>query len=186
MAKNNASAVSVGKPKAEGAVFIAPAGTAAPTDAVTALAPTFKCLGYVSEDGLTNAVKAESESFVAWGGDVVLSAPKGYEESFEFALLQNDEEVFKFIYGENNVSGTIAENNLKILHNAKPGGRFVMVFEVLLTGGYVKRIVLPVAEITERSDVEYKHDSLIEYKIKVSTYPDENGNNVTEYIGKVK
>ena len=44
--------VTAGKPKVGGALFRAPAGTALPTDAVTALAEAYKCLGYVSEDGV--------------------------------------------------------------------------------------------------------------------------------------
>ena len=50
---NDASNVSVGKPLASGAIFVAPSGTTAPTDAKTALAATFKCVGYISEDGVT-------------------------------------------------------------------------------------------------------------------------------------
>ena len=49
-----AAYVTAGKPKVGGAVFRAVAGTAAPTDATTALAAAFKDLGYCSEDGLVN------------------------------------------------------------------------------------------------------------------------------------
>ncbi len=48
---NDAKNVSVGKPLATGAIFVAPIGTTAPTDAKTALNEAFKCVGYVSEDG---------------------------------------------------------------------------------------------------------------------------------------
>ena len=43
----NAKNVTQAKPKVGGAVHYAPIGTTLPTDATTALDPTFKSLGYI-------------------------------------------------------------------------------------------------------------------------------------------
>ena len=53
---NVATNVSTGKPKVAGSIYRAlrTAGLTIPTDATTALASAFKCLGYISEDGLKN------------------------------------------------------------------------------------------------------------------------------------
>ena len=67
-----ATNVTAGKPKTAGAVFCAPVGTTLPTDAVTALANTFKDLGFVSEDGVTRSISKSTTNIKEWGGGVVL------------------------------------------------------------------------------------------------------------------
>ena len=52
---NNALNVSAGKPMLTGAIWTAPLGTALPTSTTEALDAAFKCLGYCSDDGLTNS-----------------------------------------------------------------------------------------------------------------------------------
>lgn len=61
----DSSKVSFGKPKATGAVFIAPAGTGLPTDATTPLTEAFKNLGYVSEDGLVESIETDTTDITA-------------------------------------------------------------------------------------------------------------------------
>lgn len=69
----DAKLVTVSKPKVGGAVWRAPLGTTLPTDATAELDKAFKSLGYISEDGMTNANSPESDSIKAWGGDCLRS-----------------------------------------------------------------------------------------------------------------
>ena len=68
---NTVDYVSTGKPAGVGAVWRAPLGTALPTTFDATLDNAYKCLGYCSEDGLTNATNISTENIKAWGGDIV-------------------------------------------------------------------------------------------------------------------
>ena len=85
---SNTNNVSAGKPKLGGAVHRAPLGTALPTDAKTALTENFKALGYMSEEGLTNANSPTDQSVKAWGGDTVLSTQTEKPDTFQFTMIE--------------------------------------------------------------------------------------------------
>ena len=65
---NTKTNVSTGKPAIAGAIFRALLDNTLviPTDAVASLSSGFKCLGYVSEDGLRNSMSGEKEEIKAW------------------------------------------------------------------------------------------------------------------------
>lgn len=181
---NNASNVSFGKPKATGAVFVAPAGTTLPTDATTALNAAFKGLGYVSEDGLVNSVETDTENVNAWGGDLVLVGQTTFMETFMVNLIETNPEALKVYYGEDNV--TVNGDSITITQNSAQLPNVSVVFEIVLTGGRIKRIVVPNAQIVDRSgEITYVDGEPIAYPALFQAYPDANGNSHTEYIAVV-
>lgn len=181
---NDAKNVSFGKPKATGAVFVAPAGTTLPTDATTALNAAFKGLGYVSEDGLVNSVETDTENVNAWGGDLVLVGQTSFSETFTVNLLETNAEALKVYYGADNV--TVSGDNITITQNSGVLPNVAVVFELVMTGGRVKRIVVPNAQIVDRSgEITYVDGEPIAYPAVFTAYPDSNGNTHTEYIAVV-
>ena len=99
--KNSVSNVTTGKPKVGGAVFRAPADSTLPTDATTALDTAFKCLGYISEDGVTNAPSIESEEIKAWGGDTVANPQTGKTDTWQMSMIESlNVEVLKAYFGD--------------------------------------------------------------------------------------
>jgi len=181
---NDATKVSFGKPKATGAVFVAPAGTTLPTNATDALDAAFKGLGYVSEDGLVNSVETDTENVNAWGGDLVLVGMTNFAETFMVNLIETNAEALKVYYGEDNV--TVDGDNITINQNSAQLPACIVVFELVLTGGRVKRIVVANAQLVDRSgEITYVDGEPIAYPVLFQAYPDTDGNTHTEYIALV-
>ncbi len=181
---NDSTNVSLGKPKATGALFVAPAGTALPTNASDALDAAFKGLGYVSEEGLVNNIETDVQDIYAWGGDNVLSGQKTFAEMFTFNLIETNVETARLYYGENNV--TVDGSNITIKANSQPLPAITFVAELTMTGGRVKRIVVERGQIVDRSgEITYVDGEPIAYPISLKAYPDGDGNTHTEYIAVV-
>lgn len=181
---NDSSNVSAGKPKVGGALFMAPLGTAVPTDAKTPLDEAFTCLGYATEDGLQNSVEADEEKFKAWGGDVVLVSQTSHEESFTFSLMEIDEHTLKLAFGADNVT-VESDGSIKVLSNSKEKPKYVFVFETLLSNNRVQRIVVPKGNVGSSWDVTYTDGEIIAYELTVSALPDTDGNKSIRYISKI-
>lgn len=179
---NDASNVSFGKPKATGAVYVAPLGTTLPTDATTALDAAFKGLGYVSEDGLVNSVETDTENVNAWGGDLVLVGQTTFSETFTVNLIETNADTLGVYYGEDNVTEDV-DGNITVVQNSAQLDPVAVVFEIVLTGGRIKRIVVPNAQISDRSgEITYVDGEPIAYPAVFTAYPDSEGNSHTEYI----
>lgn len=179
---NDADNVSFGKPKSTGAVFVAPAGTPLPTTAWESLNGAFEGLGYVSEDGLVNGIETDVEDVNAWGGDLVLTGQTTFKEMFTVNLIETNAEALKVYYGEANVVEE-GDGSITVTQTNEMLPRVVVVFELVMTGGRIKRIVVPHAQITDRSgEITYVDGEAIAYPAVFVAYPDANGDTHKEYI----
>lgn len=181
---NNSANVTAGKPKVGGAIFRAPVDTTLPTAADTALGNAFVCLGYISEDGLTNSNSPESDSVKAWGGDTVLNLITAKEDTFGMTFIEAmNTDVLSTIYGEDNVSGTL-DAGIEIKANSKDLSEYVFVIDMILKGDVLKRIVVPKGKVTEIGEISYADGDAVGYETTISATPDEEGNTHYEYIKK--
>ncbi len=179
---NNKSNVSAGKPKIGGAIYRAPKGTTAPTDAVSTLGSEFKAMGYISADGLTNANSANTSNIKAWGGDTILVVQGEKNDTLAFTMLEVlNEDVLSAVHGSGNVSGTLA-TGISVEVNADLQEEAVWVINMVLNGNVAKRIVAPDAVISAMADVVYKDDSAIGYGVTLTCMPDDAGNTHYEYL----
>lgn len=181
-ATNNSANVSVGKPKVGGAIYRAPAGTAIPTDAKSALAAAFLPVGYISEDGVVNSNSPSSDSVKAWGGDTVLNYQTEKPDTFKFTMLESlRDTVLKAVYGDSNVSGSLTAG-MTVKANSTEQVRCVWVIDMILQGNNLKRIVIPAGKVTEVGDITYADGQPIGYEVTISAEPDASGNTHYEHL----
>lgn len=184
---NTVANVTTGKPSVSGAIWRAALGSTLPTDATTALDAAFKCLGYVSEDGLTNDNSPKSDTVKAWGGDTVLTPQTEKPDTFTYTLIEAiNIDVLKSVYGDDNVSGTLT-TGITVRANSDEQEASAYVIETLMKGGVLKRIVIPNATLSELGTITYKDDEAVGYGVTLTAMPGGfTGDNDThkEYIIK--
>ena len=179
---NTATNVSVGKPKTTGGIWRAPLGTTLPTDASTALAAAFVSLGYIANGGVTNSNTMESDEYKAWGGDVVLTYQTEKTDTFAFGLIESlNPDVLETVYGEDNVSGTLA-TGITVRANAADLTEYVYVIEQVLRGGALKRIVIPDGKVSEIGEIVYQDEEVINYQVTITAMAGADGDTHKEYI----
>lgn len=175
--------VSTGKPKTAGAVYRAPAGTTAPTDASTELAAAFKELGFVSDDGVSNSNSGDSTDVYAWGGTPVLTTQAEKTDEWKLTLIESlNAEVLKTVYGDGNVTVDTTGKKITVKAGAAQLASSVYVIDMLLKGGALKRVVIPVGSLSDVGEIVYKDDEPIGYEITIKGADDGTGYTHYEYI----
>lgn len=178
---NVATNVSTGRPNIAGGVYVAPIGTTLPTDATTELDSAFVCLGYVSEDGLSNSNDLTMSDIKEWGGAIVYRSLTEMVDNFGLALIESENaEVLKAVYGSKNVSESGGAITVDV--KSEDPEEKVWVFELALRGNKKKRIVVADGAVTSRDEITYNSEDAIAYGITVAAYPDANGSTHKEYI----
>lgn len=186
MANPSVKNVAAAKPVVTGGILYAPAGTALPTDATTALIAAYKPLGYVGEDGLVPTRDTNVEKAKAWGGDVVANLLTDESSSFAFTLLEVfSQDVNQFVYGTANITwtnvvpGTTPSKFTALDKGGKPA-QCVFVFE-MFHGSKKMRIVIPVADPTITGENPFTESALGGYEITVEALKDTSGNRAYRY-----
>jgi hypothetical protein len=178
---NTVSNVTAGKPNPTGAIFRAPIGTTLPTDTDTALDEAFVCLGFCSDDGVTNSGEMDSENIKAWGGQTVLVTSTSTDDTFQFKLIEAlNVEVKKFIYGDSNVTGNLT-TGMAVGVEGFSQADSAFVIDMKMRDNTKHRIVIPSASISEVGEITYSDSEAVGYDVKLSCAADEAGKCHYEY-----
>ncbi len=150
-----------------GAVYTAPTGTTAPTDASTSLDAAFKAVGYISEDGVKEANDTENEEIKAWqNSDIVRKVITKNETSYAFTMIETNSAALGLFYGK-----TIAVGATDHIIGGTVTGKIAAVIDVI-DGSQVIRRYIPSCEVTERGEVALTGTDALGYETTVTAYPD--------------
>lgn len=172
---NDKDNITIGRPKEGGAVFFAPAGTALPTDASSELPAAYVCLGFVTEDGVTESVEEEGDDIVAWGPEDVMHSQTGYAKTLTMSLLETSKPaVLQFVYGQDNVTVN-TDGSIKWKDTGEILPRGVFVVDTLHNNGSdtprIHRKIYGDAQFVDRSgDHVYNNSDPLSFPVVVKAY----------------
>jgi hypothetical protein len=153
MATYNEDAVRVG---VTGTVYVAPKGTALPTNIATPLNAAFKSVGFISEDALTESLAITTERLRAWQRPVGLrTLTTEVEWTFQFGMLETSPLVLDLYYGgaETSVATGVATTGILAWPTST---QRAMVIEIV-DGDVSTRYAIPVVEIGDREEVSHSN-----------------------------
>ncbi|MCQ2087968.1 MAG: phage tail protein [Bacilli bacterium] len=180
---NNSANVTAGKPAIGGAIYQMAVNETLPTDTTTDVTSE-TCLGYISQDGITNSNTPANTNVKAWGGNTVLSIAGDKTDTFQFKLLEVlNVDVLKTVFGKDNVTGTLS-SGITINVNSKDLDEYAYIIDMLLRDGVAKRVVIPNAKVITIAPVKYSDTEPVGYDVTIEAYPDADGNTHYEYIKK--
>lgn len=179
MTANNTADVSNVKGVQGGYGFSAVAGTTAPTD-FTALSSAFANMGFISSDGIEEAIEVDSTEETDINGDVVCVLVSKETETLKFTLISTTDEALKEMHGHANVA--TANDVTTVTHSADPFANRVYVFDLLLKNGNKLRKVAPNAKVTDRGPIVHGAGNLYAREITLTCSPDANGARIIDYI----
>ena len=177
---NSTDNVSSTKGVRGGYIFVAPTGTALPTDYSTALPTAYKCLGFISEDGYVETVDSDSEDLVDMNGDLMDSPQTSRVESAQLTLAEIKAMTLKLMYGDENVTDKAGVITVK--HNGNSNGTWVVVLDLLLKNNRKWRKVVPLFQCSELDDLTLAVGELAARSLTAKYLTDADGNTCYDYI----
>lgn len=186
MALGDNKNVLVGIPDVSGGLWVSDlvSDTSALPTAETELATAgFTAVGFISEDGITEANERDTDKVKAWGGDTVRILQNEHTITYSFTFLEmGNPEVLKLLFGEDNI--VVSGDTTTIKKNAKVLEHKTFVIEVL-DGDKKIRLVVPDGQITETGERQFSHNAVLQVEVTIEAFSDADGNKGYEYHTQV-
>lgn len=155
----------------DGVVSSAPLGTAAPTAVDSALNVAFKDLGYVSEDGVTEANTQTAEKVRAWQRNaVVRTLVTEGETTYQLTLIQTNADTLAEYYGLESADIDTDEGSFVTSPGAERPHRSYVID--VIDGDELIRKYIKDGQITEVGDQVYQNGAPIGYEVTITAYDD--------------
>lgn len=168
-----------------GALYVAPKGTAKPSDARTALPNTWASGGYISEAGITLNVSRSNSNLRDWGLNNVRVVSTDFGTTITGEFLQIDEQAAKNLVGAANVAKTAASTThgeqltISIGPELPPEQAFCINMK---DGNRRGRICAPNAQITEIGSMTFVPSAGNVWPFTITCNDDGTGHSVYVYF----
>lgn len=170
---NTTANASAAKGVAGGYIFRAPIGSDEPTDIESKLDAAYKCMGFISEDGVVFTTESDSEDIVDMNGDPIDSSRTSYLETFVCTLAEVKKSVLEGLYGSANVKD--ANGILDVSVKGTDPEHFAYVFELVLKNGRRWRRIVHDAQVSEMGDLTVKAGELFAREATFKAFPNAEG-----------
>ncbi|WP_329105512.1 hypothetical protein OG792_32835 [Micromonospora sp. NBC_01699] len=162
-------------------VYIAPVGTAFPTDLATAWAVDWEPVGILDgEEGFTWARDMEESEFYGWGGILIRKTRSKHKRTVTFVALEDNDVVYEL--ANPGSTRTVSEGVTTSLVKVPENREFAIGFELRdgtkRTRRFVKRATADVDGEVKESETE-----LTAYTFLVTLYPEADATLYTELAG---
>lgn len=167
-----------------GALYKAPTGSTAPTDAATALDAAFVNLGYVSDDGISENWEDSVNDVIAWqNGTHVRSAITESKFGLELSLLETKGAVLEMFH-RGSTMVEVAVDNFQLDVKPTVADPSAWVLDVI-DGTKLIRLYIGLGEVVERGEISYANGGAAMYPITLRGFPDTNGNILQKFSNDV-
>lgn len=161
--------------------WVAPVGTAAPTDATTELGTGWVDLGWVSQDGLELAVDEDTNEIFGFGSlQKIRTLITSSNQSVSVSFLESNQRVLEVYHRLplNSLTAADVEGAFDFATGAATTARYAFCFDMVDGANHI-RAVMETVEVTEREGLAIQAGEGIQYGVTLSPVPGADGNSVT-------
>lgn len=178
---NSTANVSYGKFLSGGYFFLAPSGTALPTDNTTPLDAAFLNMGFLGDDGVNFSDSSSTENAFDANGDSIATSQGEIEKTFTVTFREIKKDSLAVLYGSANV--TDADGKLTVHDKGPNDATYVGVFEIRLKDGRKWRRVVPQCQPGELGDQTIVYNELVGRELTMAALLDStSGSYYIDYI----
>lgn len=156
---NQTGNVSVGKGASGAYAWIAPYGTALPTDNTTTIAATYKVLGFIDENGVTFADSTSPTDYNDMSGNAIATTPGAVTKTASFVPVELKKSTLDIIYGAANVDD--ADGVIEYTDKGPDQTLWTIVFDFVLGADRKWRVVVPQCRLKEMADLTINYQTLV-------------------------